>query len=155
MKKGDKIITVTSVKIDGKLHFPGAEFEVGKNIGVKEAKRFFDHDAVKRHFEEDISGSDETEMSVEEMANLDDISGLKVQELKKVCEFLEIEGFASLNKPDLIAKIEDARSPDEDELGLKELDEDGLRMLAKEELIDLPDDADIDVIRSIIASHLE
>lgn len=155
MKKGDKIITVTSVKVDGKLHLPGSKFEAGKDIGVKEANRFFENDAVKHHFENDMPGSDETEMSVEEMANLEDLSVLKVPELKKVCEFLEIEGFASLNKSDLIAKIEDARSSEEDELGLNELDEEALRMLAKEELIDLPEDADIDSIRSLIASHLE
>lgn len=152
MKKGDNIIAVTSVKLDGELHKPGKIFEVGKNITAKAAKRFFEHDAVKRYFEEDKvanSEQNENDMTIEEMAVLEDLTVLKVPDLKKVCEHLGLEGYSSMNKPDLIKLIEASRNVDED-VDLDELDLVALKALATDEEIEFDDDVDEETLRDII-----
>ncbi len=144
MKKGEKIITVTSVKIDGSLRLPGTVLEVGKEIGIKEANRFFENDAVKHHFENEGDQG----MDTAQLAGLEDLSSLKVSELKNVCEYLGLEGFSSMNKPDLIVLIEESRK--EEGSAFDDMDEEELRALAEEEGLDIPEDATTEAIRAIV-----
>ncbi len=150
----EAIKLLNSAKVGGKLRKAKEVLTVGKgkDIDVKDAEFLIEHGAAEETVKPSTSqtASKSDELSVEEMADLEDLSQLKVDDLKKVCEHLEIEDYKSLNKKELIALIEEHRGA----VDIDEMDEDALRDLAEEEGITLPDDADIETIRKIIATSL-
>ncbi|MFZ5375100.1 MAG: Rho termination factor N-terminal domain-containing protein [Campylobacterota bacterium] len=150
----EAIKLMNSAKVGGKLHKAKAVLVVGngKDIDVKDAEYLVAHGAAEETFKPSSTQPSPKgdELSVEEMAVLDDLSQLKVDDLKKVCEYLGLEKYSSMNKKELIALIEDHRGI----VDIDEMDEDALRELAEEEGITLPDDSDIDTIRKIIATSI-
>ena len=84
------------------------------------------------------------------MATMEDLSQLKVDELKNVCKFLELEGYSNLNKEGLINLIDEHRNG----FNIDEMDEEALRALAEKEGIEVPDDMDLELIRDLIAAEL-
>jgi len=150
----EAIKLLNSAKVDGKLRKAKEVLTVGKgkDIDVKDAEFLIKHDAAEETVKPSTSQASPKgdELSVEEMAELEDLSQLKVDDLKKVCGYFGLEGYKSLNKDDLIALIEEHRGA----IDIDKMDEDALRELAEEEGITLPDDADIETIRKIIATSL-
>lgn len=149
MKKGEIVIAVTSVIVDGKLKGPGSVFEIGKDMGLKDANRFAEKGSIKHHIPEE----DEDAMTIEEMAETENLKDLSIKELKAVCKHLELSGYSKKNEAELIAMIENHRK-ESDLLDLDEMNEDELRALAEEENIDISGAEDIEAIRSIIEEEL-
>jgi len=151
----EAIKLLNSAKVGGKMHKSKKVLLVGKgkDIDAKEAEYLIKHGAAEETVKpsgQPVQNNLKDELSVEEMADLEDLNQLKVDDLKKVCGHFGLEGYKSLNKDDLIALIEEYRGA----IDIDEMDEDALRKLAEEEGITLPDDADIETIRKIIATSL-
>lgn len=143
---------LNSAKVGGKLHKSKAVLIVGKgkDIDLKEAEYLVEHGAAEETVEPSEQTVPKDGISVEEMAALEDLSQLKVDELKSVCKFLELEDYSSLNKAGLIKLIDEHRNG----VNIDEMDEDALRALAEKEGIDIPDEMDIESIRDLIAAEL-
>ena len=150
MKKGEQVITLTSIKMDGKLHLPGEKFELGKDMTVKDAKHFFERDAIDHYFEDD--DTEDESASIEEMAQVKDLKSLSVKDLKAVCKHLGLKGYSSKNEADLIEMINASRNPEE--IDLDAMDEDELRALAEEEGVELSEGADVEDIRMLLEAEL-
>lgn len=130
------------------------EKEIREVLTAKEMAKLVENGSIVQ-IVVDASPVDDDKISVDEMAVLDELKVLTVPELKKLCEFLGLEGYASLNKPDLIKLIEAARNPEETDVDLDELGLDALKALATEEEIEFDDDADEEALRDIIAEAME
>lgn len=150
----DAIKLLNSAKVGGKLRKAKEVLTVGKgkDIDAKDAEFLIEHGAAEETFKPSNAqpSPKSDELSVEEMADLEDLSQLKVDDLKKVCEHFGLEEYKSLNKKELIALIEEHRG----DVNIDDMDEEALRELAEEEDITLPDGADIETIRKIIAMSL-
>lgn len=150
----EAIKLLNSAKVGGKLRKAKEVLTVGKNkdISIEDAEFLIKHGAAEETVKPSASQSSPKvdELSVQEMADLEDLNQLKVDDLKKVCEHLGLEEYKSMNKKELIALIEEHRGA----IDIDEMDEDALRDLAEEEGITLPDNADIETIRKIIATSL-
>lgn len=143
---------LNSAKIGGKLRKSKEVLLIGKgeDIDLKEAEYLVEHGAAEETVEPSVQTVSKDALSVEEMAVLDDLSPLKVDELKSVCKFLELEDYSSLNKAGLIKLIDEHRNG----INIDEMNEDELRAFAEKEGIDIPDEMDIESIRDLIASEL-
>lgn len=143
---------LNSAKIGGKLRKSKEVLIVGKgkDIDLKEAEYLVEHGAAEETVEPSAQTVSKDGLSVEEMATLEDLSQLKVDDLKNVCKFLELEEYSSLNKAGLIKLIDEYRNG----TNIDEMNEDELRALAEKEGIDIPDDMDIESIRDLIAAEL-
>lgn len=143
---------LNSAKIGGKLRKSKEVLLIGKgkDIDLKEAEYLVEHGAAEETVEPSAQTVSKDGLSVEEMAVLDDLSPLKVDELKSVCKFLELEDYSSLNKAGLIKLIDEHRNG----INIDEMNEDELRAFAEKEGIDIPDEMDIESIRDLIASEL-
>lgn len=143
---------LNSAKIGGKLRKSKEVLLIGKgkDIDLKEAEYLVEHGAAEETVEPSAQTVPKDGLSVEEMAALEDLSQLKVDDLKNVCKFLELEEYSSLNKAGLIKLIDEHRNS----INIDEMDEDALRALAEKEGIDIPDEMDIESIRDLIAAEL-
>jgi len=143
---------LNSAKIGGKLRKSKEVLLIGKgkDIDLKEAEYLVEHGAAEETVEPSAQTVSKDGLSVEEMAVLEDLSPLKVDELKSVCKFLELEDYSSLNKTGLIKLIDEHRNG----INIDEMNKDELRALAEKEGIDIPDEMDIESIRDLIAAEL-
>jgi hypothetical protein len=150
----EAIKLLNSAKVGGKLRKAKDVLTVGKgkDIDVKDAEFLIKHGAAEETVKPSASQSSPKgdELSVEEMADLEDLNQLKVDDLKNVCKYLEIEDYSSLNKAGLIKLIDEHRNG----INIDEMNEDALRALAEKEGIDIPDEMDIESIRDLIAAEL-
>lgn len=143
---------LNSAKVGGKLRKSKSVLLVGKgkDIDLKEAEYLVTHGAAEETVEPSAQTVPKDGLSVEEMAVLEDLSPLKVDDLKSVCKFFELEDYSSLNKAGLIKLIDEHRNG----INIDEMDEDALRALAEKEGILIPDEMDIESIRDLIAAEL-
>lgn len=143
---------LNSAKIGGKLRKSKEVLLIGKgkDIDLKEAEYLVEHGAAEETVEPSAQIVPKDELSVEEMAALEDLSELTVAELKKVCEHLGLEEYSKLNKAGLIKLIDEHRNG----INIDEMSEDELRALAEKEGIAIPDEMDIESIRDLIAAEL-
>ena len=143
---------LNSAKICGKLRKSKEVLLIGKgkDIDLKEAEYLVEHGAAEDTVEPSAQTLPKDELSVEEMAVLEDLSVLKDTELKKVCKHFGLEKYSSLNKAGLIKLIDEHRNG----INIDEMNEDELRALAEKEGIDIPDEMGIESIRDLIAAEL-
>jgi len=89
-----------------------------------------------------------------DVLEIEDFNTLKVGELKEVCVLIEVS--SSGNKADLVAVIEEKLNRDKNVTlpDMSKMDKEALVALAKEEEVALPEDADEDAIRDILAEAL-
>ena len=79
------------------------------------------------------------------------VEKMTVKQLKSLCKERGLDASGLTKKDEFIALLNGADDDDEGEIDLDELDRDALIALAKEEDIELPDGADDDTIRDLIA----
>lgn len=143
---------LNSAKIGGKLRKSKEVLIVGKgkDIDLKEAEYLVEHGAAEEAVEPSAVPTQKEALTVEEMATMEDLSQFKVDDLKNVCKFLELEEYSNLNKAGLIKLIDEHRNG----VNIDEMDEEALRTLAEKEGIDVPDGMDVESIRDLIAAEL-
>lgn len=143
---------LNSAKVGGKLRKSKEVLIVGKgkDIDLKEAEYLVVHGAAEETVEPSTTANVKDILSVEEMVIMEDLGQLKVEDLKNVCKFLELEEYSNLNKAGLIKLIDQHRNG----INVDEMNEDELRNLAEKEGIDIPNDMDIELIRDLIAAEL-
>lgn len=145
------IKTNFAIKCGGK-HFKAEETLLvgkGKDISLKDAKYLVEADAA---LEVVAPSKDEDSMNIDEMLAVDNLSTLSVSQLKSVCKHLGLTPYSGKKESELIEMIEAYRN--DDTVDIDAMDEDELRILAEEEGISMPEDADAEKMREILEEEL-
>lgn len=143
-----KIKALNKIKHDGKYHLVGEVFEVDK----KTAETLKDDNAA-----EEVGGTTPASSKIDAQVLYDeteDFNTLKKDQLKAICTLLGLP--ISGKNTELAAAIEEIRSKDGNVtlVDMSEMDKSELIALAEEEGVKLPDDADEEQIRDILAEAL-
>lgn len=143
------IKTHHAVKCSGKHFLAGMVLIVGKgkDLNLKDAKYLVDAGAAEEAIE---PSKDENKMTIEQMADLEDLKVLNVKDLKAVCKYLGVVGYSDKKEDALIEMIDSFRS----DVNLDDMSEEELRTLAAEEGVIIPEGSDIEAIRTLLETEL-
>lgn len=131
-----KIKALNKIKHDGKTYCAGEVLNISKDDAV----RIIESGAALEFHDEKKALDGKMLLETTE-----DFNTLKVDELRAVCAHLELS--VKGNKDELVDRVENATT---EEVDLNALDKEALVALAKEEGIELPENADEEEIRTIL-----
>lgn len=147
-----RLKALNAIKHDGELYCVGDVFEIDKKGGGRLVSLGAGYETSESVTGKDVK-VDKSALDGEALyENTEDFHKLKVDELRAVCGFLEIS--ASGHKSDLVAAILAEKDVIGGIIKLDEMDKEALIVLAEEEGVDLPADADEEQMRDILADAL-